>query len=878
MKHILKFCAVVGALTVFAGVADSFAASKSSAITGGTKVRARVEATGVYDEECYNTYYACMDNFCIVDNENGGSCSCSDESKKYESDLEEIRKTLAEAERISTEEVEKVQAGANADIIFGGGERVYNADGSVQKLKNKPQEKEKTTVKWSSIYDDDEDAFDDEELSDLTGRALYDSANKLCQKQVPDSCSKDMKLLTQMYLRQITSDCKGLANSITQKKQEANAALKSAQAAVRGALKDSLAQSNKYDRGTCMVEFKKCMMGDDACGSDWGQCVFTIAAENMQNNRAVSTAGTKVETIKKYDITASTMERLDSKRFICEKVLDQCVSVRDYVWDDFLRESAPTIRLAEQNIESQKRQSCMGDISTCIQKACKEDIAGKGVATMDACLAKPDMARSFCKVQIDPCERMEPAIWDYVVARLGAMRVDACTTEVKECLTDICGADYSKCIGLDTETIGNMCPEEKLVACMTDYDKDSVRDYVAQIAQGVALQIDNDLFTACQKALDEATVKVCGDTDDCNNFALDELAGSRSFKYQVCKYDSISGNEITWTSDCRESADGISSKDVDQPEGKGWAGKLSGVVYWGDIEYTLKNPKTGEYGFTTVDEYMQKLQQAGHKLAKEDKDIIADLVYGVEIRALENSVETTIHAIESDPNVIYCMTGRQVEGFDGKKFGKIGKENARFPNLTNSLRERIATKALKKARENYNKKYDEEMTRMMQDQIKMAGEQNKNAAEQLCYDWAERSTLPNTATPKANEVGKWIAVGVIAAASVVAAVFTAGTGAAVGAGIIGSIVGTETAIGTVVAGAAVVAGTVATASIAASGGVIGNSEVNNWNYKMKVSTTFDRSTGECTKETTTQNCKKTKKNYCKEWEEAQTTTTKVKLL
>ena len=156
-----------------------------------------------------------------------------------------------------------------------------------------------------------------------------------------------------------------------------------------------------------------------ACGEDWENCVATIASENMQNNEATSTAGTTVDTVDTYDITASTMEILSAKRPICENVLDQCVAVRDQVWPNFLRESAPTIKVAESivesKVESKFRQSCLGDISDCIQTACRDDIAGKGVATMDACLARPDMARSFCKVEIDPCERMEPQIWDWMI-------------------------------------------------------------------------------------------------------------------------------------------------------------------------------------------------------------------------------------------------------------------------------------------------------------------------------------------------------------------------------------------------------------------------------------------------------------------------------
>lgn len=881
MKKILRLGFLLGMFVSVVGGNDAFAAKKQSAINMGTKVRGRTEATGVYNQDCYDAYYGCMDQFCIVDNEMGGSCNCNDDIKKYESALDEIKSMMAEAERISTEEVEKVQAGANADIVFQG-ERKYDDKGNVIATKATKDKAEIKKTKWSSLYDEDDEEEDiDEDLTDSLagkiGAELYNAAHKMCKGQMDKSCSKDMTLLTQMYSRQIVSDCKGLANGIEQKKSEAKTALAYANRAVRSALRDSLAESNKYDRGTCMVEYKKCMRSEDACGSDWNQCVFTIASENMQNNTAKSVAGTKVKTIKTYDITPSTMEILESKKFICEKVLDSCVAVRDLVWDDFLREAAPTIRLAEQNLESQKRQSCLGDISACIQKACKEDIAGKGTATMDACLSRPDMARSFCKIQIEPCERMEPQIWDYVKSRLAAMRVDACTAEVKECLNDICGKDYSKCVGMDTETIGEMCPEQKLVACMTDGDINTARDYVAEVAQGIALNIDNDLFNVCQNALNESMIKVCGDTESCDKFALDEGTGTRSFKYQVCKYDGVKDGALNWTPECRESVDGIADSEVDQPNGKGWAGKLSGVIYWGDIEY--KQDNKGNYGFTTVDEYINNMIKSGKTITDEDKSNVADLVYGVEIRALENSIKRTISAIESDPIVTYCMTGRQVEGFDGKKFGKIGKENARFPNLTNQIREIIAVQALKAARENYNKKYDEEMERMMQDQSKMAKMMNTNVAAQICVDWAQKSTLPASKAPKASNVGKWIAVGAIVAATVVASIFTFGAAAPAGAAATTTILGMEIATSVVTGTAVTLAGAAAAAGVAAGvNDTIGKANVDNWNYKMNVTTTFDRSTGECTKVTITQNCKKTKKNYCKKWEEPSERTNKVKLI
>lgn len=657
---------------------DGFAAKRQAAINLGTKVRGKTEATGVYNQECYDAYYGCMDQFCIVDNEIGGSCNCSDEVKQYESALDEIKKMLTEAERIGTEEVEKVQAGANADIIFQG-TRQYDKDGNVIATK---ATKDKTEIKksmWStsSLYDTDEE--DVEELLDSvamkTGNELYSAANTLCKQQMDKSCDKDISLLVQMYSRQIVSDCKGLANSIEQKKGEAKTALNEANRAVRAALKESLEESNKYDRGTCMVEYKKCMKSEDACGSDWGQCVFTIASENMQNNAALSVKGTKVETINTYDITPSTMEILESKRFICERVLDSCVAVRDLIWNDFLREAAPTIRLAEQNIESQKRQSCLGDISDCIQKACKDDIVGKGTATMDACLARPDMARSFCKIQLDPCERMEPQIWDYVKSKLAAMRVDACTQEVKDCFTseDRCGADFSNCIGMDYKYIHDICPIDKLVVCKQANPDFKMAD-LDDMLMGLYLNIDNKALDNCQKLVDEKMLEVCGSTTECNIFAANDTLGTGSLDYQ---------------------------KD-------GSIHRVSGRINFGQIKIGDTEKDAGLIDLVDYVNFLSKAQVVPAEYVN-----VADAVL-YELQNIQGTINRAVSLIEQDPKIQYCINGRDLSQINGKS-NKRGKNQTtgRFPNLLNQVKRQIAASALTQAEANYNKKYNEYVAKAM---------------------------------------------------------------------------------------------------------------------------------------------------------------------
>ncbi|MBQ8293952.1 MAG: hypothetical protein IJX89_01020 [Alphaproteobacteria bacterium] len=698
-KRFWVLCSVLCTLVVLPAYDSSAAVAKKttkqSAIQKGTTVRTKTDASGLYDQACYDAYYGCMDQFCISDNESGGSCACSDLNAGYEQQLSEIQKTLEEADRIATVEVEKVKAGAQADIIFKG-ERQYDADGNLVDVDEMTEEESKAKKRadlmalFETNYEEDEDVWGTsvESIADKVGKALYTAADELCLEQLPETCSdKDIALLQSMYSRQITSDCKGFENSIAKKKSEADIAMAQAEADVRAALKESFNEANEYDRGTCMVEFKKCMQTEDACGADWENCVSIIAKENMQNNKTESTANTTVATVDKYDITASTMEILESKRNICEKVLNKCVVVRDMVWPDFLREAAPTIKVAEQKAESKFRQSCLGEISTCIQTACKDDIEGKGVASMDACLARPDMARSFCKVEIDPCERMEPEIWSYVVDKLKAMRVDACTAEVKECFTadTRCGENFQNCVGMDYDYIHDICPIDTLVVCKQDNPKFSMDDLDSML-MGLYLNIDNAFLDQCQNLVDEKMAEICGSTTDCNKFAADDTLGAGSLRSQ---------------------------KD-------GSIYRVTGMISFGSIKMGDATGKTivlneeGDEvklgpGELAVQEYLTQIRQRNASVDNAD-GIISTIEE--ELNNITGTINRTIEMIEQDPEIQYCINGRDLSQITGKKGEKT---SARFPNLLNQVKMQISLAALRQAQNNYNKKFNAAITSATKD-------------------------------------------------------------------------------------------------------------------------------------------------------------------
>jgi len=652
--------------------------AKTSVISTTTNVRQKVTPTGLFDQTCYDTYFSCMDQFCIVDNANGGACGCSDDNAGYQAALANIDKQNQNATQLSTVEVEKIQAGANADIIFGN-DRQYDAQGNVitQQKKDAATAAQNSQAAALALFNAPIDTSDAvfsnaDDISTLTGSALYAAAADLCRTRLPDTCARDVALLTPLYTTQIKNDCAAFANAVKKLQATADQTLASAQKDVRDALSASFQAANKYDRGTCLINFKTCMLWPDVCGADWSRCAQYVAAENAQI-ATKSTAGTKIVSTDKYNISASTSEMLNSKRNMCESVLDQCVAVRDLVWPDFIRDIAPELHLAELNLESNYRQNCMDTISQCAIKSCNTDFGGQEKSQpMEACLARPEILRAACKVQIDPCERMEPQIWSYVLDKLAALSVDACTQEVKDCFTDSgrCGSDFSQCIGMDFNAMHQMCPVDLLVVCKHGKSDFSLSD-IDGMLMGFFLNVDNSELQNCQNLVTAKMTEICGSTTDCNKFAADDTLGSNSVHSQKIG-------------------------DLYRVTGMITFGRImvgNGMPGAASVKDAGKQLAAGEIG---VADYIDQVRSANK--AVPDADAIIGNIEA-ELNNIAGTINRTIDLIGSDPKIQFCVSGRDMSQITGKD----EKTTARFPNLLNQVKMVIASAALRQANDNYNR-------------------------------------------------------------------------------------------------------------------------------------------------------------------------------
>ncbi|MDR0803556.1 MAG: hypothetical protein LBO08_00495 [Rickettsiales bacterium] len=650
----------------------------------GVKVNAAVQ-NSVVGGECREKYFGCMDSFCMIENDNGGRCICSSRKSELDKVLAEIEKLDDQTFKLATKGVEKIEMGANADYIFKTAEAAEKdalGESELEKNKNKIRPTKKLDMSMWTAYEVEELEIPSDGISDKSGNARLVAAHDLCQRSIGNDCSvQDFNMVQTMYQTNVQSDCRAYENYLKQKKNESSQKLSTAQSAVREAALASFENANKYNLGECSIEMKKCMAKTAGCKDDFTGCVGLAAAENIKRGKA-KTYDIKGTTTK-VTINASTYDTMLAKKPLCfDTVVSQCIAVRDQVWDVFLRDIAPTLKSAELVAESDLRMNCISNISNCFQKACKDNMdPANPEGSYDMCLSRPQTLESVCKIQIDPCKQAEPQILNFVKARVAAMRVDACTTQVKNCYTadTVCGKNFENCIGLDRDAIIDMCPAEKLTACVHTNgnpvkagDKISTITGLTDMIQGIYLSIDNAALAQCQKIANDKMIEICGDTASCGAFSDDSTMGTDS----LYAAKNSSGNYV-----------------------------ISGLMNFGSIT-TAKDNQTNDDG---------RVQFASEKLSYTTcaTDTAAKNRIEASFNTIKNKTDNLISMLSSDTQLGYCLNGRsmrQISGADSMT------ATARFPNLIDTYMKVILDAGLTKASENYDKKLKELATKATENQ------------------------------------------------------------------------------------------------------------------------------------------------------------------
>lgn len=408
-------------------------------------------------DECRAAYRECMDDFCLLDESEGGRCSCSDNIKQSKSLIQEIQEIELAAEKQYTEGVERERLGAKAKFVkFGESEQA--------------QKSSRRTgidfVAWinsggtSASLDADDDIGDN----------LYYMAADACSF-ILDMCEKPRaEMEEKLYQREVTKDCKTFSTYLAEQKRAAESNRRTADAAVRSATLDMLSTTNKYNRGECLLAYRACIADKGGCGVNFENCLDSKLLERRAN--------------------------------ACENVLDQCMAVKTFVLDDWKDEAKMILADAAVYSDKNMRLTCNAKIRECLEEGCS-------INTDSGCLTNINVAAGVCPI-IDECDAKIPGMKQTWKDKLSELRTDFCQNDVDTCLRNKCGENFTgpQCVGKSSAEIVELCPKKMFNSCKNEKFYDT-------IVSSVLLQMNYQMVQGCINYYDEMLGRVCGTDMNC---------------------------------------------------------------------------------------------------------------------------------------------------------------------------------------------------------------------------------------------------------------------------------------------------------------------------------------------------------------------------
>lgn len=437
------------------------AAMKKSAVTTATPKQAAAEPKAeesapktLSAEDCREEYRACMDDFCLLDESEGERCSCSDNIKQSKSIIQDIQKIQSEAEKLYTEGVEKEKLGAKAEWVFGASDKAHSSASGID------------FFAWVNGGASQESLSADDEIGDN----LYAMAAESCEDVLARCDKKTGAKEEQLYLREITKNCKAFDGYLAEQKRAAESNKNTAMAAVRSARVTMMDTTAKYNRGECLLAYRSCIADKGGCGVHFENC-----------------------------LDASLLQR---RANACENILDQCMPSRKYVLEDWADESKMILADAAKYTDKNLRATCNAKTRNCLEESCS-------TSTDTLCLNNIEVAAGICPI-ITECEAKAPGFKAGWKDKLSSLRTDFCQNDVTKCMQDKCGVNYDapQCTGKDANAIAALCPKTMFVACKDEQHYDI-------LVAAVKLNLNYQQLDNCKNYYADLLGNLCGTDMSC---------------------------------------------------------------------------------------------------------------------------------------------------------------------------------------------------------------------------------------------------------------------------------------------------------------------------------------------------------------------------
>ena len=439
--------------------------------------------TGVEYEQCKNTYFSCMDQFCTLKNDDYRRCSCNDRVF----DLADARGVLQDAGEqltIFTENLDVVgmtAAQATAMRQESEGESALTSDNSASKallqaIMNSIRGDDSTVGgKYSGLnsINISFDTTNDFGMTDVgqavaayDGRALYNAVYPQCREAVRADCNDaSLQRAITAYLMAIEQDCNTVQTAIEEKQKEMKAAIREGSAMLDLARIENHQKHNSYDFTSCLNQVENAILSEEVCGANYHKCLDNGQYIDVSTGKPI--AGVKdiyqLENLLVFSDGVEAANQKLSKVFnnrsfvqnfearvkpFAEPALDKCVEDADTVWAEYLDKAMLSIYYAQKAKVSEIKQGCFDYVASCYMSSeTAIDAALKSLTADSSVVIQPDkivLTGQMCSDYIESCNNMFDGniIEQYIAQIQDTDTLTACRAIVKQCFDKYGGTNY----------------------------------------------------------------------------------------------------------------------------------------------------------------------------------------------------------------------------------------------------------------------------------------------------------------------------------------------------------------------------------------------------------------------------------------------------
>ena len=430
--------------------------------------------TGAEYEQCKNTYFSCMDQFCMLKNDDYRRCSCND--RVFE--LDEVRGVLEQAgEKLTvfTESLDVVgmtAAQATAMRTQSEGEAALTDDNSASKallqaIMNSIRGDDATVGgKYSdlnsiSISFDTVNAFGmvdaGQAIAAYNGNALYSAVYPQCRDAVRADCNDAaLQRAITAYLMAIEQDCNTVQTAIEKTQQQMKAAVREGSAMLDLARVENRQKHNSSDITTCINEVEAAILSEEVCGADYHKCLDNgqyidistgkpiVGVEDFYKLEQMLVFSDGIEAadqkLSKNSSNRGFVQNFENRvKKFAQPALDKCVENADTVWAEYLDKAMLSIYYAQKAKVAEIKQGCFDYVASCymnsdtaITTAMKELTGDSGVVLQPDKVA---LSGQMCSEYVESCNNMFDGniIAQYVDNIKSTDTLTACRAVVKQC-------------------------------------------------------------------------------------------------------------------------------------------------------------------------------------------------------------------------------------------------------------------------------------------------------------------------------------------------------------------------------------------------------------------------------------------------------------